>query len=256
MSFGDDSLEEFYGVGEARLQPGAASMRSYGPPPPVPDDSYLLPSEAASNLDTPIWPRRFASVFPFKTGRALSKVASLLLPTVPVGVVNPEDLYPDELYGWAFAGSAQLAAQTSVVVFYNMLNSGLRIIVEEWQACRINTAGFINVLTAIVPPDNTWTGSSNRFRDSRRGAGQGLDSAKVLVVAGNTTANANATKVPDTLIGKVASGVGTNPAISRQPVILDPGSGIAFEPEIVNEGINVSFWYRVKLIQVAPNKVP
>lgn len=230
---------------------------AYGPPAGLPDDEITFPMESARDIDNPALSRRFSNTFRFKTGRALQKVAAWCLPSVPIGTFNPEDFFPDDALGLASVRAVQTAVTSQAVAFYNPINSGLLVIVEEYQVQRLQTAGPIGML--VTPFDLRVVGGAgwtivgtNHPRDVRLGfAGLG----NLGIFAATNAALPASPTLTGYFIG--GSGAGNLPAVSRKAIVLVPGSGLMWEPidltsptlvAIVNEGISVVVAYRARLL--------
>jgi hypothetical protein len=227
--------------------------KEYGPPDQLPDDFVGYPVESARDIDNPALARRFTNTFRFKTGRALQKIAAWCLPIAPIGQFNPEDFFPDDALGLAGGFAPQTAAQVSAVALYNPVWSNLLLIIEEFQAQRMQTAGPVTVFFPSYDPSTagTWTVGTNHPRDLRLGLA-GLGPLKIL----QSVALAFPPGSSFTGYG-FSSGAGQSPAISKKEILITPGNGIEWYPAtatalsgLINEGLFVNISYRLKLLDL------
>jgi hypothetical protein len=164
---------------------------------------------------------------------AFSKYLGVPFPAIVIGNFEPEDYFPDDLLLYDSIAVGQVAAQTQQVMIFNPTGSGLLVVVEETQVCRLNTAGLIeqHVITALPGASAV---AAALARDMRLGVVQGA--ASTVVVQSTTGA---ASVAPGTALG--VSGASQSPLVIRAPFILLPGFGLLYQPSIVNEGI-VGYW--------------
>ena len=194
----------------------------------------------------------------------MRKLATVVVPVQPMGVFNPEDLYPDEVLGWAGQIATQTVGQVSVAALLNPATSNVECTIEAWQAQRLNTAGLVLIQQAkgvTAAMKNTPWGNATIVnpRDLRfQFDGTKWDPFPLLNnVVPQVLINVAGAKLSGGVnCGMVGSGAVVSPAASDKPVVLQPDQAVSWSPltltgtDLVNEGIALTVWVRLRPLDV------
>lgn len=164
----------------------------------------------------------------------------IVVPSVVLNRFGDEDYFPEDKLFWNQEKLAALALNFNMLGIVNPVGSGVLAIVNI-EAWRETTAGEIIAFdnspntAALVPPA---LGGSGQPRDFRLGLASLGGSARAFVVAGQSAGG-----LVSIAVSRGASGAFISPW--RVPTfVLPPGTSVALQPDIVNEGFACGFAWR------------
>lgn len=193
------------------------------------------------------WTRRYQRLLGVSASSPLDGYVSDLVPAFLLGVFNPEDRAPDEIFGFAPAGSgAGGAGNFSRGILVNPLASGVlavvtKIIVSAGAGGAVNYQVGTEIYNAANQPSVTLRGMS---RDSRTPNWTGIGGAMRCFIHND---NNGATQFQN---GPVLNRIvpandsrewGTD---SDPVVILQPGTGVVVTPSAANLACQLDIQWR------------
>jgi hypothetical protein len=230
---------------------GEASAAGAGQGP----ETGETPLIGQSAVKDPKWNTRYRQLLALASNVAALGYGPIPLPAIALNEFRDEDYFPNEPLAWGQDRVPQAAFFRSEILLWNPSGSNTLVIARNAECVvqRLDTAGAVEVMLLEQVPGGLFAPvvlgfaqvpGTLRARDLR------FDAPGVTTwVPQAQIWEAQQAALVVTPLFRVYAGASQAPA-TLPPFVLQPGTGLMFQPDIDNEGLTCSFAWRERVLVV------